>query len=235
MAEVHAVVNIVRYYYQHKDFCVITPYDGQRAAITQQLKTEGLPWEKVFNVDSFQGFHSFSSYVAHNTLITAPTGNEASFVIVSLVRTAAPGFLASRKRANVLLTRCRAGLVVVSSRSFLEGQGARSTLVGRLAACWDARMGAGAWADWREVMNATVDLPGVLGPRRAPGFARPTPIPWTAPPVASPAAIMTVARKEAAVELVSEGIARLALASRPPPPGSAGWVARKTSAEVSSK
>ena len=153
-------------------------------------------------------------------------------MIVSLVRTAAPGFLALRKRANVLLTRCRVGLVVISSRGFLEGQGARSTLVGRLAACWDARVGAGAWADWREVMNAAADLPGMLGPRRSPGLARPAPIPWAVTPVASLAAGAMAARK-ATVDVASQGIARLVLTSRPPPPGSAGWVVEKTSACVS--
>lgn len=45
----------MRSYYRHKDFCVITPYDAQRAALEKQLKAEGLPWERVFNVDSFQG------------------------------------------------------------------------------------------------------------------------------------------------------------------------------------
>ncbi|KAJ3772165.1 hypothetical protein FB446DRAFT_704063 [Lentinula raphanica] len=42
------------------DFCIITPFDSQRAEIEKQLKAERLPWEKVFNVDSFQGkFLSF--------------------------------------------------------------------------------------------------------------------------------------------------------------------------------
>ncbi|KAI0749051.1 P-loop containing nucleoside triphosphate hydrolase protein [Fomes fomentarius] len=53
--EVDAVVSLVKNYYQHLDFCIITPYDGQRAAITQRLKAEDLPWERVYNVDSFQG------------------------------------------------------------------------------------------------------------------------------------------------------------------------------------
>lgn len=53
--EVDTVVRIVKLYYLKKDFCIITPYDGQRAAITKALKGADLPWEKVFNVDSFQG------------------------------------------------------------------------------------------------------------------------------------------------------------------------------------
>ena len=53
--EVHAIVNIVKNYYKNLKFCIITPYDAQRAAITQRLKADNLPWECVYNVDSFQG------------------------------------------------------------------------------------------------------------------------------------------------------------------------------------
>ena len=55
--EIQTIVHLVHHYYQHRDFCVITPYDAQRAALEKQLKTEGLPWERVFNVDSFQGMY----------------------------------------------------------------------------------------------------------------------------------------------------------------------------------
>ncbi|KAJ3710028.1 P-loop containing nucleoside triphosphate hydrolase protein [Lentinula raphanica] len=54
-AEISVIVDLVRNYYQKTDFCIITPYDSQRAEIEKQLKAERLPWEKVFNVDSFQG------------------------------------------------------------------------------------------------------------------------------------------------------------------------------------
>ncbi|KAF9803982.1 hypothetical protein IEO21_09498 [Rhodonia placenta] len=60
MEEVHAVVNLVRYYYKSKDFCIITPYDPQRGAIQRSLKAAGLPWDMVYNVDSFQGTYTIS-------------------------------------------------------------------------------------------------------------------------------------------------------------------------------
>ena len=54
--EVNTIVNIVKKYYHHKDYCVITPYDAQRGAITAALKAAGAPRsEHVYNVDSFQG------------------------------------------------------------------------------------------------------------------------------------------------------------------------------------
>lgn len=63
--EVQVMVHLVQKYYKDKDFCIITPYDAQRAAIERQLKDDGLPWERVFNVDSFQG----SSYPLNGRLI----------------------------------------------------------------------------------------------------------------------------------------------------------------------
>ncbi|KZT04827.1 P-loop containing nucleoside triphosphate hydrolase protein [Laetiporus sulphureus 93-53] len=55
MEEVHVVANLVRHYYRNLDFCIITPYDSQRSAIAKQLQAEELPWQCVYNVDSFQG------------------------------------------------------------------------------------------------------------------------------------------------------------------------------------
>ncbi|KAJ4477545.1 AAA domain-containing protein, partial [Lentinula aciculospora] len=115
-SEILVIVNLVRNYYRGNDVCIITPYDAQRAAIERQLKLESLPWEKVFNVDSFQG-------------------NEADYVLLSVVRSAHVGFLHSSQRMNVMLTRCRRGMVIVSSRSFLGGI-ARDTLVGKLSTYW---------------------------------------------------------------------------------------------------
>lgn len=53
--EVRVVVKLVQDYYRYKDYCVITPYDAQRASIVKALETAHLPSEKVYNVDSFQG------------------------------------------------------------------------------------------------------------------------------------------------------------------------------------
>ena len=54
--EVNAIVNIVKKYYHHKDYCVITPYDAQRNTIMNALKAADAPrFEHVYNVDSFQG------------------------------------------------------------------------------------------------------------------------------------------------------------------------------------
>ncbi|KAJ7576715.1 AAA domain-containing protein, partial [Mycena floridula] len=98
-------------------FCIITPYDAQREAIQNELKAQNLPWESVFNVDSFQG-------------------NEEKYILISAVRSDKPGFLTSINRMNVMLTRCKAGMLIVTSRAFLRGSG-RQTLLGKLAAFWE--------------------------------------------------------------------------------------------------
>ncbi|KDQ17083.1 hypothetical protein BOTBODRAFT_94678, partial [Botryobasidium botryosum FD-172 SS1] len=74
-SEMKVLLHLVRSYYRHAHFCIITPYDAQRAAIESALKADNLPWEdKVFNVDSFQG-------------------NEAPIVLISVVRSTRAGFL----------------------------------------------------------------------------------------------------------------------------------------------
>ncbi|KAF8199698.1 P-loop containing nucleoside triphosphate hydrolase protein [Pholiota molesta] len=96
-----------------KSFRIITPYDSQRSLIESSLKHADLPWEdKCFNVDSFQG-------------------NEDDYIVISLVRSNKLGFLQEMQRVNVMLTRCKRGMIICTSRNFLEGPAADS-LVGIL-------------------------------------------------------------------------------------------------------
>ncbi|KAF9007590.1 P-loop containing nucleoside triphosphate hydrolase protein [Cyathus striatus] len=97
-----------------KKYKIITPYEGQTTAIQNEMKeTEDLDWgDKCFNVDSFQG-------------------NEEDYIIISLVRSRELGFLPSLRRTNVMLTRCKKGMFIVTSEDFLLGAGADS-LVGQL-------------------------------------------------------------------------------------------------------
>ncbi|KAL1742236.1 hypothetical protein HDZ31DRAFT_75655 [Schizophyllum fasciatum] len=51
--EVQVARNLVAHYHQHKkNFCVITPYDAQRAEIARELGSVDLPSDCVFNVDT---------------------------------------------------------------------------------------------------------------------------------------------------------------------------------------
>ena len=77
------------------------------------------------------------------------------------MRTTSPGFLRSLNRMNVMLTRCQAGMVLVTQRAFLRGSG-QKTLLGVLAKHWQARVGESiAWVDAMEIANGTTKLPRV--------------------------------------------------------------------------
>ncbi|KAJ8474334.1 hypothetical protein ONZ45_g15986 [Pleurotus djamor] len=101
---------------QEKDwrYRVVVPYEGQRGLIEKKMKEEGLNWEdKCFNVDSFQG-------------------NEDDYIIITLVRTTELGFLKSLRRTNVMLTRFKRKMFIITNKVFLDKAGAES-LVGKLA------------------------------------------------------------------------------------------------------
>jgi len=59
------------------------------------------------------------------------SGNEDDYIIISLVRSEKLGFLSDGKRVNVMLTRCKLGMIICSSRRFLQGPAA-DTLVGKM-------------------------------------------------------------------------------------------------------
>ncbi len=85
-------------------------------------------------------------------------------MIVSVTRTEKPGFLDKVHRINVMLTRCRAGMVIVSNRSFVSGRG-RHTLLGKLVKHWMSLHPRNfVWIDWRRVTEGSVGLPGVPAP-----------------------------------------------------------------------
>ncbi|EJD41096.1 hypothetical protein AURDEDRAFT_138789 [Auricularia subglabra TFB-10046 SS5] len=117
-----------------RDFRIITPYDAQRKVLEDKLKATDVRWEDtVFCVDSFQG-------------------NEADYIIVSLVRTKKPGFMTNTRRTNVMLTRCKKGVYVCAKRAFLQSPAAKDTLVGKMAKEW----GSSGWIRTADVVNGRI-------------------------------------------------------------------------------
>ncbi|KAF5342579.1 hypothetical protein D9611_001793 [Ephemerocybe angulata] len=112
---------------QNLDYRIITPYEGQTNGIENQMKEEeGLSWEdKCFNVDAFQG-------------------NEEDYIIISLVRSQGLGFLDNLRRTNVMLTRCKRGMFIITSRKFMAGVGGDS-LVGELLDELEKDLGDKVW------------------------------------------------------------------------------------------
>ena len=126
-----------------KFYRIITPYDAQKNELERALKDADLNWhDKCFNVDSFQGQYLVPTppIVARN--LHTKTGNEDDIIVISLVCSKTLGFLTSTRRTNVMLTRCKRGMYIVSSKAFLEGKGADS-LVGKMAA--ELGKQPGAW------------------------------------------------------------------------------------------
>ncbi|KZT63465.1 hypothetical protein DAEQUDRAFT_680352 [Daedalea quercina L-15889] len=128
--EVDAAVVVARKLYSEgKKYRIITPYDAQRNLLERRLEDATLPWEdKCFNVDSFQG-------------------NEDDYIIISVVRSDKIGFLTNSRRTNVMLSRCKRGMIICTNRAFLEGK-AKSSLMGKLAKEW-----ADGWISWRDILQ----------------------------------------------------------------------------------
>jgi hypothetical protein len=75
-----------------------------------------------------------------------------------------------------MLTRCRAGLVVVTSKAFIKSRGGVHTLLGDLARHWQQHHEGqtDVWVDWKLVADGTANLPGSPGPKpRAQQYAAP--------------------------------------------------------------
>lgn len=123
---------------EEKNYRIITPYEGQRSFIEMALQDEGLEWgDKCFNVDSFQGYFHFYFFKISIDCSNVFIGNEEDFIVISLVRSRALGFLNNLRRTNVMLTRCKKGMFIVTSHDFLQNAGAKS-LVGEFVKEMDA-------------------------------------------------------------------------------------------------
>ncbi|KXN88608.1 ATP-dependent helicase upf1 [Leucoagaricus sp. SymC.cos] len=109
---------------------LISPYDAQRTLMENSLKQASLDWgDKVFNVDSFQG-------------------NEADYIIICVVRTQRIGFLQDLRRVNVMLTRCKKGMIICTDKNFLQNVAPKS-LVAALANA----VGGDAWVHWKAALQ----------------------------------------------------------------------------------
>lgn len=151
--EVKVVLKIARQLIARgKSFRIITPYDAQRSLLENSLKEAKLAWEdKCFNIDSFQGLYKFSFSIFQAGWLTCSVGclgNEDDYIVVSLVRTAKLGFLVDMRRVNVMLTRCKVGMIICTKRVFVE-DAAAETLVGKL----QKFLGTSTWINGRNVLQ----------------------------------------------------------------------------------
>lgn len=82
-------------------------------------------------------------------------GNEDDYIIISLVRSQKMGFLKEMRRVNVMLTRCKKGMAICTSRDFVEGPAADS-LVGKLS----KSLPRSVWVKSTQVQNSRLALFG---------------------------------------------------------------------------
>ena len=78
-------------------------------------------------------------------------GNEKDYIIVSLTRSKSLGFLDDPRRTNVMLTRCKRGMYIVTSWDFVHGVAA-GTLVGMMSTAWGEEV-------WVNPEHLTVEVP----------------------------------------------------------------------------
>lgn len=85
-------------------------------------------------------------------MLSKDLGNEEDYIIISLVRTHELGFLTDLRRTNVMLTRCKKGMMICSKWDFVMGVAA-NTLVGQMADYWGKDYWKAAWM-WDEPEEA---------------------------------------------------------------------------------
>jgi hypothetical protein len=81
--------------------------------------------------------------------IDGVVGNEEDYIIISLVRTRDLGFLQDKRRMNVMLSRCKRGMVIFTNKAYIEKYaGPEKSLVGKLVCHWYE---GGAWIEVGEL------------------------------------------------------------------------------------
>ncbi|KIK80430.1 hypothetical protein PAXRUDRAFT_158702 [Paxillus rubicundulus Ve08.2h10] len=150
--ECKAIVQLASIFQEEqKKFKIITPYDAQRGLIESELKQAELEWgDKCFNVDSFQGMSiSFFEDVIFTYL---SVGNEEDYILISLVRSRDLGFLADKRRMNVMLSRCKRGMVIFTNKAYItKYAGPGKSLVGELIFKYYEGDEGGAWMEVEEL------------------------------------------------------------------------------------
>lgn len=69
--------------------------------------------------------------------IDGVVGNEEDYIIISLVRSRDLGFLADKRRMNVMLSRCKRGMVIFTNKAYVEKYaGPGKSLIGELVYNW---------------------------------------------------------------------------------------------------
>jgi hypothetical protein len=79
-------------------------------------------------------------------------GNEEDYIIISLVRSRDLGFLEDKRRMNVMLSRCKRGMVIFTNKAYItKYAGPGKSLVGELIYKYYEGDEGGAWMEVGEI------------------------------------------------------------------------------------
>ena len=133
---------------------IISPYDAQRAAMENALKQHNLDWHnKCYNVDSFQG--KWPSEIILDPSDIFPLGNEDDYIIISVVRSHELGFLKDQRMTNVMLTRCKRGMFIITSKKFMDSKGG-DCLAGEMLDELVKQVGNKAWITLEDIEKGEI-------------------------------------------------------------------------------
>ncbi|RGB42061.1 AAA domain-containing protein [Rhizophagus diaphanus] len=140
MHEVKMVVEMVKYfvkngYTKHEDIAVLTPYSGQlikiKDALSKSFSVE-IDERDAENIADMEGEESNTSKPLNQRVILRTVdnfqGEEAKIVIISLVRNCSGnkyssiGFLKSKNRSNVLLSRAKEGMYLIGNSKLMASK-----------------------------------------------------------------------------------------------------------------
>ena len=125
--EAHAVISLVKRFLSSgvpaSEIAILTPYRAQRRFLSKQLSN--LVSTKADTTSSASGKGGSSDHHIEINTVDGFQGMEQELIIFSAVRTGGQlGFLADARRANVMLTRARRGVIVVGDKATLTVDGA---------------------------------------------------------------------------------------------------------------
>ncbi|CAB4477601.1 unnamed protein product [Rhizophagus irregularis] len=140
MHEVKMVVEMVKYfvkngYTKHEDIAVLTPYSGQLIKIKDALSKSffvEIDERDAENIADMEGEENNTSKPLNQRVILRTVdnfqGEEAKIIIISLVRNCSGnkyssiGFLKSKNRSNVLLSRAKEGMYLIGNSKLMASK-----------------------------------------------------------------------------------------------------------------
>ncbi|PAA78799.1 hypothetical protein BOX15_Mlig029304g1 [Macrostomum lignano] len=117
---VEVAMTFLRFGYKPSQLTILTPYQGQVRLIRQKLRPRLEDWERdVSNRSAALADEANEGFIKVHS-IDVYQGDENDIVLVSLVRSEKPGFLASLNRRCVAQSRSRCGLIFIGKASLLR-------------------------------------------------------------------------------------------------------------------